>query len=239
MRFICALLLLITLKSSAQYPFEKYRPMRYDTISIKSIGENSYDHYKGFKREAFYKDYKIVFLGDSDRLADSSNILLYHHNYLIKKVKTEASVNNDFFNEPIRVGDIDGNGNLDFKIVIWNNGCGAAGDYAVKIYLINRGKDIFSSFSFFDLYNNVERDFDNNGKHEIVGQVYQQYKLHAYYIFDIYSIKNGQLVNVSNKYNYPIVVKDLWDPTYKVTHKIPKAALLKLSSKFPTDYVHD
>ena len=54
--------------------------------------------------------------------------------------------------------------------------------------------------------NKLERDFDGDGNYEIIVQSFQSYGYHNYFLFNLYNYKDGQLVNVNNKTNYPIMV---------------------------------
>ncbi|GAB3925859.1 hypothetical protein [Mucilaginibacter myungsuensis] len=226
---ISALFLFFFTGIFAQYPIEKYPAIKYDTVNIKH-GEDK--RAEGFTGIARYKDYEIKFLGS--QLSDSSNILLYHKGRVIKKIKLEVDIANIFLTSPIFIADIDGNGLLDFKIDMPNDGSGNAANYETKIYLFNKGSNRFDAFSFYDLFSNLERDIDHDGSYEIIGQVYHRYRGHAYYVFDLYSYRKGKLSNVSSKFSYPIAVQYLWEPTYIKTNKIPTKVLKKLSAKNPT-----
>jgi hypothetical protein len=245
MKLICALLLLISFKSYTQYPFEKYPAIKFDSVKIVNHGTEYHDgflatHKKGFRRVAAYKGYRLVFLCDSDTLKDGSNALLYHNSRIIKRMTLSVSMDNDGFDLPVYIGDIDGNGLPDFKITIENSGNGFAASYATKIYLFNQGKDIFKMISFMDLFSNKERDFNNDGNYEIIGEQYQTYKHQAYFIFNLYNFKGGKIVNVSKNFGFPTAVKYLYNPTYKITHEIPEKYLLRFAAKYPDEYrTHD
>lgn len=231
-KLICVLLLLLSVKSYAQYPFEKYPAIKYDSVSIVNHGTEYHKgflttHKKGFRRIATYKSYKLVFLCDSDTLQDGTNALLYHNGRIIKHMKLEVSIDDDWFQTPLFIGDIDGNGLPDFKIIIGNNGNGFAASYETKVYLLNQGNDKFKLISFMDLFENTERDFDHDGSYNIIGEEYRAYREHAYLIFNLYKFKHGKLINVSKKYNYPIAVPYLYTETYKATNKIPRRVMKK------------
>jgi len=234
MKWLPLLLFMCSFNAFAQYPFEKYPAIKYDTATIKSV-KSKYD--QGFKAVAIYKNYKFIFLGE--RLPDSSNILLYYKKHIIKRINHSADMRVLFLQNPIYIADIDGNGLKDFKIDMGNDGSGAAADYEHKIYLFQQKKNRFKKLSFVDLFSNTERDFNHDGNFEIIGQVYKRYKNHSYYIFDLYNFIGGKILNVSQKYNYPIAVQNLWVPTYKITNKIPKSLLKHFSLLFPEDYSND
>lgn len=86
--------------------------------------------------------------------------------------------------------------------------------------------------SFYDK-SQKEYEFNFDGNHLIIGESLAYYKGHDYWLFDLYTYKNGNFVNVSKKYNYPIAIPYLNKETFKVTNKIPQKDLDKLSLKFP------
>lgn len=240
MKFLCALLLLVSVKGFAQYPFEKYASKKYDSVLFKTISVNGSTNVFVAK----YKGYRIELL--ELRLKDSSNLLLYYKNKLIQKIKGD-----DFLspyiqeNQPLYISDINGDGLVDFKFASANIGASGLASYRIfMFYLFNRGKNKFSLISFGDFFDGSregygspkEYQFQTGGKYEIIGQSLAHYKDHNYWLFDLYNYKNGRLVNVSKKYNYPIAVPYLFKETYKVTNKIPKKQLEQLSLKVPEFY---
>jgi len=234
--FAFAFLMLFILKGYAQYPFEKFPAIKYDSAEIINHGK-TYNHgfyitrSKGFKRIASYKNYKLVFLSDSDILKDGTNALLYHKNHIIKRM----CFDNTWLEQHVYIADIDGNGLPDFKIIVDNDGNGFAADYETKVYLFNEGNDVFKLIAFTDLFSNIERDFNHDGNYEIIGQEYRRYKEHAYFIFNLYNFKNGKFVNVSHNYNYPIAIKYLYGRNFITANNMPRGIMKKFTFKKPGD----
>jgi len=232
MKFILALLLFISMNSYAQYPFEKYPAIKYDTAVFKIIeGKGEYTNVA----VARYKNYRVELL--ESRLKDSCNLLLYFKDRLIKKINGDDFVST-YLDGPLQIADIDGDGKFDFKINIWNVGAaGLASSRESKIYLFNKGDNKFSKTEILDFFPHMERDINKKGKYEIIAQSLAEYKKHNYWIFNLYQYKNGKLINVSRKFGYPIAVPFLFKDTYKVTHRIPKKEMKRLSLEQEKDYL--
>jgi hypothetical protein len=184
---------------------------------------------------ARYKRYTIKLL--DTRLKEGSNLLLYHNNTLIKKVNCNSDFFSTYLLPTLYISDVNGDGRVDFKLITWNVGAaGLASSRAYVFYLFNKGNNRFSLISYADFFFYNERQFARDGKYEIIGQTLANYKEHSYWLFDLYSYKNGKLINVSSKYGYPIAVPYLYNETFKPTIKIPKADLHRLSLKLPEFY---
>lgn len=232
MKFVLTFLLLVSFKTYAQYPFEKYPAIKYDSAAFKIIeGKGEYTNIA----IARYKNYRIELLEHS--LKDSSNLLVYFKDKLIKKIKWGEFVST-YLDGTLQIADIDGDGKLDFKINVWNVGAaGLASSRESKIYLFNKGNNKFSKIEILDFFPHVERDINNKGKYEIIAQGLAEYKKHNYWIFNLYQYKNGKLVNVSSQFGYPIAVPFLFKDTYKATHRISKKELQRLSLEQEKDYL--
>jgi hypothetical protein len=73
---------------------------------------------------AIYGRYKLRLL--TGETSDGYNIIVYKNNKVHQKFKGEQ-IDPITVYEPLFVGDIDGNGKVDLKIVLYNNGGGLAG----------------------------------------------------------------------------------------------------------------
>lgn len=226
MKLWCALLLLMSAKCFAQYPFEKLPSIKYDTVSFNVLkGKTNYTDVAYAK----YKDYRVELL--ERRLKDSSNILIYFKNKLIQKINGDIFVST-YLDGPLYIADYNHDGLIDFKIVVANVGAaGLASSRETKMYLLNKGDNKFAYIYFCDFFNNKERDIDHKGRYEVIAQSLAEYKGHNYWLFDLYNFRNDKLVNVSSKYGYPIAVPYLFKETFKPTNKIPRKELKRLSIK--------
>lgn len=232
MKIVLAFLLLVSLRSYAQYPFEKYPAIKYDTAAFKIIeGKGKYTNVA----VARYKNYRIELL--EHPLKDSSNLLVYFKDKLIKKINRGEFVTT-YLDGPLQIADFNGDGKLDFKIIIANVGAaGLASSRESKIYLFNKGNNKFSKIEIFDFFRNSERDIDHKNRYEIIAQSLAEYKKHNYWLFNLYRYKNGKFINVSKKFGYPIAIPYLFRDTYEVTHRIPKKELQRVSLEQEKDYL--
>jgi hypothetical protein len=236
MKLIFVLLLLCSLKSFAQYPFEKYPALKYTKVPFRIIHQKNGNTNVAV---ATYLGYRFEMLEKS--LTDSTNLLVYFKNSLIKKVVSDFTTTLSIA-EPLYVGDINGDGLPDFKIVYQNDGSGLAGSLVTKLYLFNTCNNHFKRISFCDFYckSKNEYDFNGDGNYEILGQNYISYKNHSYWGFDLYNYRAGKFVNVSKKYNYPIMVRFLAaKESFKIANTISRATMKTFSLELPGFYEQD
>ena len=140
--------------------------------------------------------------------------------------------------EPARVADINGDGLKDVKFVIPYMGNGLAALNVKVIYLLQTKDQKFVKISFYDKMdkNRPERDFDGDGNFEIITMDLQEYKNHNYWTFNIFEYKDGQLINVNEKDNYPIMIQFLYKENYKITDKIDRQKMKSFAIKLPNDF---
>jgi hypothetical protein len=229
MKFIWILLVFVASKSYAQYTFEKYPAKKYDSVSFKTSDINDSTQ----MAVASYKNYtiKLIEVGG----LDGGSILLYFKNKLIKKADG-AFARITYATFPLYIEDINNDGRFDFIIATYYGGAaGLASSNIFTTFFSNKGNNRFSSVSYGSFYSGPQKEyqFNHDGKYEIIGQSLVRYKQHNYWLFDLYNYKNGKLVNVGKKYNYPIAVPYLNKETFKATNKIPQKQLQKLSLKQP------
>jgi hypothetical protein len=229
MKYIFFILVLLTLKGYAQYPFEKFPVKKYDSVAFKLVGEDfdttSVDY-------AHYKNYTIKLVRDKSAQL-GGKILLYYKGKLIKTADGHFGMirSADF---PLYIEDVNGDGIPDFVFKTFNSaGTGLAGAHIYNTWFIKKSNNDFQTIQFQSFYDKPERQykFDGKGNYITIGQSLTFYKRHSYWIFDLYQYKNGKLINVSEEYNYPVAVPYLDKETYTPTNKIPKKQLERLSLK--------
>jgi hypothetical protein len=231
MKWLVLILFMFSLKAFAQYPFEKYLAIKYVEVPFKII------HFKKDSSSvatARYKDYKVSIFVPA--LGDGTNLILYRNGKVIKRIK-EEDIEVIIIQNPLYIADINGDGLIDFKIDLFNNGSGIAGSLEKKIYLFNQGKNYYKEISFMDFFSYTERDFDGDGNFEIISQSLVSYKTHNYWVFNLYNYKNKQFINIGGRFNYPIAIPYLYNETYKITNKIPTSILQQFS--FPLPKMHN
>lgn len=232
--------------SFAQYPFE----------SMPRIHYMRYSHWKILdttdKRSAFLINVPKFFSHKTDLKvlvasypggADSSVITLFKGNEQFLSFVDPYFIGSILGPTPqaVFIEDVNGDGLKDIKILIDGNACcGAYNYYQRVVYLFQKPNGGFTKIAFTDLSmeykNRLERDFDGDGNYEIIVQSFQSYGDHNYFLFNLYNYKNGQVVNVNNKANYPIMVQLLWRENYAITNKISRKQMKQFSKKLPDDY---
>lgn len=233
------MLLLLGVNSNAQYPFEKYPSPKYRKLTFKEVAVNDTVKFGA----AHYGNYTIKLLTGSNRAApigQNNNILLYYKGKLVKKASGYNYHNyGDFEDVDLFVGDVNGDGLPDFKMAYYSSGpTGLASTRLLCLTFLARkdhGFDVVS-FTTFAFTKRQEFDFDGDGKFEFVTQYLKYVKGHSYWVFDVFSYQNGHLVNVDDKYRYPIAVQYLNHDNFKPTNRISRQQLLQLSHKLPEDY---
>lgn len=139
------------------------------------------------------------------------------------------------------VADFNNDSLSDLKFLIPNFGCGAYNTYSRVIYLLQKPDGKFVKISYTDHFfeddmNRLERDFDGDGNYEIVTQTFKNYSNHNYWLYNVYSFKGFELVNVNQKVDYPIMIQLLDRDNYDVTKNIKKEKMKEFSRKLPNDY---
>jgi hypothetical protein len=234
--------------AAAQYPFEKfpavknkeYKGWKMDTGAKQVTGNVSFS----LVIPHFFGDTALTLRlvsYDSPQVAD---VKIYKGKKQIQKMRTSMSFLSDNLVEPVIVADVNGDGLTDVKLIVPSNGCGLAGLNVAVIYLFQERHGKFTMVSFSDKLegtedglhaNRRERDMDGDGNYEIITMDLRSYKTHNYWTFNIYNYKDNALVNVNEKFNYPIMVQYLYRSNYTPAD-IDKKVLRKYSLTHPDGY---
>ncbi len=170
---------------------------------------------------------------------DSSNytICLFKGRKLLQKIQADMTLIIHNKKGPIRIADINGDGLLDLKIMMNGTGCGLAAEYSKVIYLFQRPGFKFTLVSYTDMMyeNRTERDLNGDGNYEIITKGIQNYKEHNYWVFNIYNYKDNNLINVNHKFDYPIMIQNLYRQNY-VPASFTKKLREKYSLKHPEEF---
>jgi hypothetical protein len=238
--FLILVLFSLAFICRAQYPFEKYPAIKYRAYegwTLSNIDTNSINvSISSIIIPNFYgkENLKIKMLVNDQ---DTSYILLYKGEKLFQKIFADVP----YKPKSIRVADINGDGLQDIKLVTPHMGStGLASMNMDIIYLFQKPNGKFTFISYTDMVdmNRAERDIDGDGNYEIITMYLQDYETHNYWVFNLYNYKNGKLVNVNEKFDYPIMVQFLYRENYKPAN-FGKAIRKKYSLKEPgikTDY---
>ncbi|MDP4209840.1 MAG: hypothetical protein Q8928_13595 [Bacteroidota bacterium] len=245
------LLFLISLNSFSQYPFEKYpaisdRVFNDWKVSDTTKNKNRFDYILAIP-EFFNNHDSLIFRvtsSDEDMLNSSAISLFRNKNQVVNYIeKFPLGLSGlDGGNKPDTafVADYNGDHLNDLKIYFLNLGCGAFNFYAQVIYFFQRPDGGFTKISFTDLYMDFnyrkERDLNGDGNYEIITQSFQNYGKHNYWLFNIYNLKNNELVNVNKLYQYPIMSQILYRDNFKITKNLSREKMKTFSRKLPDDY---
>lgn len=240
--FLIFFIFIFSFVTKAQYPFEKYKAIKYKeykkwkTIvdskdSLPMTREITIPDFYNKKTSLKIKQELKIALPDS---IEYSELEIYKNDKLIKKFKVAThSISEPL---PVFMEDINGDGLNDLKIIYPNYGSGAFNYYCKTVLLFQNKNGAFNQIIYTDIFeefeNKPERDFNNDGKYEIITQKFQNFGQHNYWLFNIYNYKNGKLVNVNNLANYPIMIPL---NSYNVSKKISRKKMKEFEIKSPIE----
>ncbi|AZJ31901.1 hypothetical protein SAMN05444344_1736 [Tenacibaculum mesophilum] len=244
-KFYFTIFLLISSFSFAQFPFEKlpsteYKEYKnwklYDWLDTKNTIHHT------LTIDSFFDNKKSLTVQLTSLLTyfeNTSTIRLFRNKKEICKFPESmlfSTINTG--HDPIYVGDINGDGLEDIKMIIPYMGNGISAMNVRVIYLFQTQDSTFHKISFTDKMDTIrpEYDFDGDGNHEIITMTLTNYSNHNYWTFNIFEYKEGELKNVNNKANYPIMVQFLNKKNYTITNKIKREEMKKFSFNLPKDY---
>ncbi len=163
---------------------------------------------------------------------------LYKGKQFIQCLNLKKGFNPMDFSEPIRVADFNGDSQKDLKFVAHYNGCGLAAMNVRVLYLFQQPDNKFTKIEYMDKtdsHNTPERDMDGDGNYEIITMDLKSHKTHNYWTFNIYNFKSNELVNVNEKFDYPVMVQYLFRRNYKPAN-FNQNISRKYSLKHPPEY---
>jgi hypothetical protein len=240
-------LTIFSLTVSGQYPFEKYPVLQY----------HDFDDWKVYDKSEIEKKIHLTmtipdFFENKDSLtiqltsyitskwSDSSYIRIYRNKTFLQKIFEPMFFNSlNIGNLPIRVADINGDKLSDLKITVWYMGNGIASMNVRRIYLFRNQDNHFTKVSFNDMLESddrPERDFDNDGNNEIISMNLLSYDKHSYWLFNLFNYVDGDLINVNEKGDYPIMIQLLYRNNYEITNKISRDRMKEFALKIPHNY---
>jgi len=223
-----------------QYPFEKFQAIKYKEYKNWKTILNPRDSML-MAREIIIPEFenKNMSLKIEQELklsiSDSteySELSIYENDRKIKEFKVDTrSISEPL---PFLIADINGDGLNDLKIIFPNYGCGAFNYYCQVVFLFQDRRKKFNEKIYTDIFeefeNKPERDFNHDGKYEIITQTFQNFGKHNYWLFNIYNYVNGKLINVNSIADYPIMIPL---NSYTVSKKISKMKMKEFEIKSP------
>lgn len=223
----------------AQYPFEKFKAIKFKEYNDwKTIegGKDSMPIFREITITDFDKKTPLKITQDIKISPTDSTGYMVLKVYRADKMIKEFEVKSPSIYDPLalRVEDVNGDGRKDIKIVFPNIASGGYNYYCDAVYLFQNKDGSFIEVKYTDIFeeydNKPERDFNNDGQYEIITQTFQNYGKHNYWVFNIYNYKNGKLVNVNQLADYPIMIPL---DSYQVSKKIPREKMKKYAIKAP------
>jgi hypothetical protein len=234
-------LIFISLSVNAQFPFEKFKAVKYDTYEWETH-ESKYSVSHNLSIPDFYKkggdmSIKILCFMKDKRKSEISIYGLAKREKLYLDDIPFTSIGLD----SLRVTDINGDGLKDIKITSYYMGCGLASLNARILYLFQKKNGKFTHISFDDMIgsNYIERDFDGDSNFEILTMNLEWHREHSYWIFNIYNLKNDKLVNVNYKANYPIMIQYLYRDNFKITKNLTRQQMKNFEKLLPQGYFQE
>lgn len=223
------LLFFFPLIVSGQYDFEKYPLINHNTWHCDIFRET--DEKEEISREIpkFFKNGEpliIQLTSFKQHWFENSLISISQKNNIIQQFSEDVPFNIRVM-EGFKVADYNGDGLNDLKIVATR-----------VIYLYQQPNNSLLKISFDTLRNEniYERDFDEDGNHEIITMNLLSFENHNYYYFNLFNFVDGKLISVNKKYNYPIVFEYLGQKFVKVNEKIDPEKMKIFELSVPNGY---
>lgn len=222
---------------NAQYPFEIYPKIDYQRFEIKHCYFEDDSSFVGISNFVDMTDKSGIRIEFHEKISvDSSNILIYRNHKLVQEIIEPSGFYSFIMPDTLYIGDLNNDGIMDVKLFCFNPGCGLAAYLTRKIYLIGRKDKLFDKYSFIDFSEEIERDFNGDKIYEIFGLNHSSYENHSYWVYDLFNIVDGQFKNVSEKYDYPIMIQHLYRMNYDITNKIERLRMKDFSKIIPDDF---
>lgn len=245
-RFLTLALIISACLLKAQYPFEKFPAIHY-----KAYGDwKVYDKLEKEKKihctmtiPGFFDEkdtLTLQFTSFAECNFENSLIRIFKNKQIVQKLY-EDIIFDDLSLDSIRIADINGDSLDDIKIVSAYRGCGTASMNMRVIYLFQQKDKSFAKVSFMDKYfeHRTERDFDGDRNYEIIAMKLVHDNKHSYFSFNLFNYKEHELINVSDKADYPILIQFLFRNNYAVTDKMTRQQMKNYLDKKPEDYVRN
>jgi len=232
------IILLFPILIVGQYPFEKFKSLKYKSLEFRMIEKKNVLEYSK-NVTSFFKDksdLEVTINGNIENLKET--YIQVKTNLKSKKYfeKIPAHGTDGFY-----ISDFNGDGKKDFKIVCFYMGSGLASMNVRVIYFFQKENKEFTKISFDDKMgeNRMERDLNGDGNFEIITMTMLEHKNHNYWLFNVYNFVNDDLKCVNNKINYPIMIQYLFRENFKETTKITRENMQKYEIKKPAEILID
>ena len=235
--------IIATSKVIGQYPFEKFPALKLEAYSNWKTDDTGDQIRHSLTVNRFFEDADAVTIrltSDKKNWPLNSGIELFKAGKQILRFKENTGFPSAAL-DSVRIGDIDKDGLKDLKLIISYMGNGLASLNVRVIYALQRPNHSFKIVAFDDKmdYGNDrrERDFDGDGKFEVITMTLQNYKNHNYWLFNIYDFTHAGLENANEKAGYPIMIQLLYKENYKITTHLSRKEMKKFAKLKPDGYL--
>jgi hypothetical protein len=235
------LLTLLSLISSAQYPFEAFDSIHYDSfnnwVKYDWLTKNN-SYHQTLTLKGFYQNQDSLTVRLSSfpyTNKDSSYIRIFRNKQQIQKIFEPMRYLGYALMGALIVADFNNDSLQDLKLNASYMSCGL-GMHSRIVYLLQTKDGTFKKISFDDNLeydNRCERDFGKNGKFEIITMTLNNIDNHNYLTFDLFEFEHGELKNADDKFGYPIMIQLLNKPNYQMTKKISKERMKDFKLNIP------
>lgn len=224
----------------AQYPFEQFDTIKYKTYEnwIKfDWSEKKHVLHHTLTIKDFYQNHDslTIQLSTSTINWDSSYIRIFRNKNEIQKFFEPMPFLGYNFWDPLFVADYNSDSLKDIKLNVSYMSSGLGMSSRI-IYLFQTSNNDFKKVSFDDNLkdgNRNERDLDKDGKYEIITMTLNNHRGHNYWTFDLFNYDNGKLINVDEKFDYPIMIQFLNRHNFKITNKINREKMKEFKMNLP------
>jgi hypothetical protein len=231
------LLALLPFRAEAQYPFERYPALRYQSSGpwqvTKPGGPPPRVTATAAVRAGTQAYHLRVFNG---RIPSDTFYVALTAAGTTRQFLEPWYLLPESLTQPVRVADINGDGHPDLKLVVNAQGAGAVRGLVRLVYLFGQPGGGFAKVSFLSFHDGPERDFDGDGNYEMVVRELVSYRGHSYWSFNVFQYAGGQLLNVSPRYGYPVLVQFLNKPNHQVAANISRESAQQFLFKQPREY---
>ena len=231
------LLALLPFQPAAQYPFERYPAVQYQSSGPWQLAKPGAVPLRVTATTALRAGTQAynprVFNG---RIPSDTFYVALSTAGVTKQFLEPWYLLPESLTQPVRVADINGDGRMDIKLVVNAVGGGAVRGLVRLVYLFGQPGGGFDKVSFLSFHDGPERDFDGDGNYEMLVRELVSYRGHSYWSFNIFHYSDGKFVNVSPRYGYPVLIQFLNKPNYQVTTKITPREARQFLLKQPREY---
>jgi hypothetical protein len=242
MRFLLAISWFsISYAGFGQYPFEQFpvpKSRRFSDWKQYDLMETKGRFHVTIALPLFFDNKDTLTIQLSNYKSSADGVVRLFRNSNLVYMEKEPMFFFHASSENVAAVDVNGDGLTDVKLLVSFAGTGSVASLSYRIiYIIQKPSGKFEKISFSDkvLTNKVDRDFNQDGKLEIVTMELNEVDDHNYWTFNVYNFDRDSLVCVNEKFGYPIMFQYLFKPNYKQA-SLPDSLVKTFARRLPEDY---